>query len=324
MTHPRRTGLRLVALTVLLLATAAACGTPVADDRPAATAGPPTSAGAPSPDASAPPGGGAPSGAADRTILDARFDDVTEGPVTPTSFRREVGKATPREADYDAMTYERDPDGRVFVRTRLAAGRILARNDAPGDGNVLVVPLKEQDHDAACVTYDVRFSTGFEWSAGGKLPGLLGVAPGVSPGVPTGGGSTDRGWSGRVMWLGPSLSRTVRESGLPDLATTYLYHPGQAGRYGDDLYWGRGFADGVWHQVRQCYVLNTLGNADGVLDAWLDGIPVLHREDLVYRTDPDVHVTHLDWSVFRGGDTDQWAAGSDGDVDLADLRVTVP
>ncbi|WP_183339524.1 polysaccharide lyase [Microlunatus antarcticus] len=258
------------------------------------------------------------------TVIDARFDEETLGPVTPDSFIRAVGKTNRSDAEYDSMTYEREPQGRSrFVRTHLAAHRILDRNDAPGDGNVLVVPLEDQSRDSACVTYDVRFSPGFEVSAGGKLPGLLGVAPGVSPATPTGGGKTDHGWSGRVMWLGPKLFRFVRESGQPDLAVTYLYHPGQAGTFGDDVSWGRSIVDGTWHTLRQCYRLNTIGQADGRLQAWVDGVGVLDRSDVVYRTDHAVHVTHLDWSIFRGGDNDDWTASSGGDVDLDNLVVTV-
>lgn len=262
---------------------------------------------------------------APETVIDAHFDDVPSGPVSPGSFVRAVG-ATDRDPNsYDSMTYaeQADASSSSFVRTHLAARRILDRNDARSDGNVLVVPLEDQGQDAACVSYDVRFSPGFEVSAGGKLPGLLGVAPGVSPSVPTGGGSTKHGWSGRVMWLGPKLFRVVRESGQADLAVTYLYHAGQGGTFGDHISWGRGLVDGGWHQVRQCYDLNTPGRANGRLRAWVDGAQVLDRSDIVYRTDPKVHITHLDWSVFRGGDSDDWAAGTDGDIDLDNLQVTV-
>lgn len=259
------------------------------------------------------------------TVIDAHFDDVPSGPVSPGSFIRAV-RATNRDAaSYDSMTYvkQADASGSRFVRTHLAARRILDRNDARGDGNVLVVPLEDQGRDAACVSYDVRFSPGFEVSAGGKLPGLLGVAPGVPPQAPTGAGSTKHGWSGRVMWLGPKLFRVVRESGQADLAVTYLYHAGQGGTFGDHISWGRGLIDGGWHQVRQCYDLNTLGRADGRLRAWVDGAQVLDRSDIVYRTDPKVHITHLDWSVFRGGDSADWAARTAGEIDLDNLQVTV-
>ena len=259
------------------------------------------------------------------TEIDATFDGVPVGQVTPESFIETVGGTNHGPGDYDSMTFVQQGDGSAsrFLRTHLSAHTFLARNDRRGDGNVLVVPLDDQGRDSACVTYRARFSPGFDVSAGGKLPGLLGVAPGVSPATPTGGGATDLGWSGRVMWLGPKLSGAVRASGRSDLAVSYLYHPGQAGRYGDDLGWGRGLVDGTWHEVSQCYRLNTVGRSDGRLQAWVDGEPVLDRSDLVYRTSDQVHVTHLDWSVFRGGNTREWAGETGGDVDLDDLRVTV-
>lgn len=259
------------------------------------------------------------------TLLEAHFDNFTAGPVTPDSFILAVGADNHDAAAYDSMTYveQGDGSGSSFVRTHLAAHRILGRNDAKGDGNVLVVPLVDQSQDAACISYDVRFAPGFEVSAGGKLPGLLGVAPGVSPGAPTGGGSTAHGWSGRVMWLGPKLFKAARDSGQSDLAVTYLYHAGQNGTFGDQISWGRGIVDGDWHELRQCYTLNTVGQKNGGLQAWVDGSEVLNLADVVYRTDPQVHITHLDWSVFRGGDTADWAAGSGGDVDLDNLHVTV-
>lgn len=324
---PRRPALKAAAwLGAGLLLVLAACG----------TAGPPTRTVAPRPTATSGTSTPAsprtssstsPSTAPDvgpRTLIDAAFDDERPGAVTPDSFVSALGGGPRQVAAYDSMTYVRDGKGTSnFVRTHLAARKILGANTSRGDGNVLVVALADQGRDAACVAYDVRFAGDFEFAAGGKLPGLLGVGPGTSPGTPTGGGSTEHGWSGRVMWLGPRVSGTVRDSGQENLAASYLYHPGQAGTFGDDLYWGRGFVDGVWHRVRQCYTLNTVGKADGVLDAWLDEIPVLHLTDVVYRTDPEVHITHLDWSVFRGGDTEDWEAGSGGDVDLDNLLVTV-
>lgn len=259
------------------------------------------------------------------TEVDATFDGVPVGPVTSDAFIATVGGSNRQADDYDSMTFVEQGDGSRsrFVRTHLSAGTILRRERRPGDGNVLVVPLQDQRQDKACVAYDVRFSRGFDVSAGGKLPGLLGVAPGFPPSTPTGGGSTRHGWSGRVMWLGAKSFRLVRDAGLSDLAVTYLYHPGQSGRFGDDISWGRGLVDGEWHQVRQCYTLNKVGRADGRLRAWVDGAAVLDRGGVVYRTDPKVHITHLDWSVFRGGDTDAWESERGGDVDLDNVRVTV-
>ena len=106
------------------------------------------------------------------------------------------------------------------------------------------------------------------------------------------------------------------------MVVTYLYHPGQADVWGDNLAWGSSFTPGVWHRVRQCHVMNTIGKSDGVLQTWFDGVAVMSRDDVVYRTDPAVHITHFDWSIFRGGNTLDWASPTDGYVDMDNLKIT--
>ena len=252
-------------------------------------------------------------------LIDADFDSQTAGQVTPISFNKELGRTNHDEAAYDSMSYVDDTRGGKAVRTMLAAGK-FGGSGGSGDGNVLVVEL-DRSTDSACMSYDVRFSSGFDFAAGGKLPGLLGVAPGTAPSVPTDGGSVAHGWSGRLMWLGPTAYPFAAEGGNDNMVVTYLYHSGQAGRYGDDIEWHRPFVDGTWHHVRQCHTMNTVGKANGVLKAWLDGDVVVDRTDVLYRTDPNVHITHFDWSIFRGGSDSAWAGRTDGYVDLDNVRV---
>ena len=117
---------------------------------------------------------------------------------------------------------------------RLEAGTIRS-NPTGNNGIVLVVPLARQV-DNACLSYDVRFDANFDWSLGGKLPGLSGVAPGVSPTLPAGGGNPgDKGWSGRVMW-GTNGGMTL----LHVRAT-------QVSVYGDGVRWTRRRRARTWH-----------------------------------------------------------------------------
>ena len=106
------------------------------------------------------------------------------------------------------------------------------------------------------------------------------------------------------------------------MVVTYLYHPGQVREFGDNVSWGASFTPGVWHHVRQCHVMNTVGKADGVLQTWFDGKMVMSADDVVYRTDPKVHITHFDWSVFRGGNNPAWAGAKNAYVDLDNLLIT--
>ncbi len=198
--------------------------------------------------------------------------------------------------------------GKVY-RVALEAGTIHS-NPSGNNGVVAMVGLSRSVDDA-CIRYRVRFDKGFDWSKGGKLPGLSGVAPGVSPTLPSGGGNPgDKGWSGRMMW-GPNGS-----------IESYMYYPAQPSTYGQGFWWSRGLGDGAWHVLRQCYVMNTVGKKDGVLRAWLDGAQVLNRTDFVYRTTTNVHISHMMWSIFRGGSTMDWAGDRDGHIDFDKVRIT--
>lgn len=270
------------------------------------------------------------------TVLRATFDDTRRGPVDPASFNARVGKTNTDRAAFAGMVYRKDYRGSGnVVRTTLSKGKTI-HSRGPGRGNVLMVKLPGS-HDSACMSYDVRFagqtttsgstvrSGPVDFSAGGKLPGFVGVAPGTSPSATEGGRRSAHGWSGRLMWLGAKTWKPVRQAKTPNLVVTYLYHPGQRHNYGDNVYWkASSFRPNVWHTVRQCHAMNTIGRSDGVLQTWFDGHLVLDQRDVVYRTDPAVHITHFDWSIFRGGDgAALWAGTHTSYVDMDNLQITV-
>ncbi|SEP61628.1 polysaccharide lyase [Microlunatus flavus] len=265
----------------------------------------------------------APSFANQKTLVDADFNSTKRGAVDPKSFQKQVGWASPHRGAYAGMSYRKDyrHGGGNVVRTKLAAGKFIA-SSGEGRGNVLPIRLPGS-WDSACMSYDVRFAAPFDFSAGGKLPGFVGVAPGTSPSAPEGGGSTAHGWSGRLMWLGPKVWKFVRDAHKENIVVTYLYHPGQERKFGDNVSWGSTFVAGQWHNVRQCHTMNTIGKADGVLQTWFDGRLVMSDTHVVYRTDPNVHITHFDWSIFRGGAEANWAGSKTGYVDLDNLKITV-
>ena len=271
--------------------------------------------------------------AGQKTVFHATFDSTKRGPVDARSFRGQVGPTNTDAAAFRGMVYRQDYRGSGnVVRTTLGGGKTIHSTGA-GRGNVLMIKLPRA-YDSACMSYDIRFagptltkgsktvSGDVDFSAGGKLPGFVGVAPGTSPNTPEGGGSTAHGWSGRLMWLGAKTWKSVRDARRSNLVVTYLYHPGQRHGYGDNVYWGSSFRPNAWHQVRQCHVMNTVGKADGVLQTWFDGRMILDSRDVVYRTDPRVHITHFDWSVFRGGDSALWAGTHTSYVDLDNLKIT--
>jgi hypothetical protein len=252
-----------------------------------------------------------------RLLAALSWDAAPGGPLDVAGFAEETGAEVPPSV-LDDSEVVRDRGGGGHYRVTLEAGTV--RGLSPGNNGVVAyVPLAEPV-DAACLSYEVRFSDGFDWSLGGKLPGLQGTAPGVPEDLPSGGHRPgDQGWSGRLMWLGP---RAYSWAGPTNTVVTYLYGPTQAGDYGDNVRWNRSFVDGLWHSVKQCYRMNTVGRADGALRAWLDGDQVLDVRDHVFRTRDDVRISHLSWSVFRGGGTWDWASDRAGQVELDNVAVT--
>ncbi len=255
------------------------------------------------------------------SIVSATFNSTKVGKVDPTTFRSQVGSTNKNTGAYLGMTYRKDYRGSGnVVRTTLSKNKYIL-STGEGRGNVLMVKLPGS-YDSACMSYDVRFDAGFDFSAGGKLPGFVGVAPGVAASTPSGGGSSAHGFSARLMWLGSKMWKFVRDAHRSNMVVTYLYHPGQVRQWGDNVSWGSSLKPGVWHHIKQCNVMNTVGRADGVLQTWFDNKLVMQDTKVVYRTDPNVHITHFDWSIFRGGDSADWASAKDGFVDMDNLKIT--
>jgi hypothetical protein len=209
----------------------------------------------------------------------------------------------------DSFILNGGDDGGKIYRVVLEADTI--RSYPAGNNGVVAMKTLPRQVDNACIRYRIRFGTGFDWSKGGKLPGLSGVAPGVSPTLPAGGGNPgDKGWSGRLMW------------GSSGSMKSYMYYPTQPYHYGQGFGWSRRVDDGRWHVLRQCYRMNTVGKKNGVLRAWLDGVRVLNRTDFVYRLKNTVHISHMMWSIFRGGSTMDWAGQRDSHIDFDRVRIT--
>lgn len=254
-----------------------------------------------------------------RVLVEADFDELPQGPLSAAAFVRALGDGSSTADVYDDSAIAPDPRGRGNVyRVTLQAGSF--RQHPPGNNGIVTFVSLGESLEKACVSYDIRFSDDFDWSLGGKLPGLQGTPPGVEPATPSGGGNPgELGWSSRGMWLGPDA---YSWAGPTNMAISYVYGPRQEGHYGDNERWGRAFEAGRWHTVVQCHTMNSVGAADGTLRAWMDGDLVLNVEDHVYRLRGDLGITHLAWSVFRGGASIDWAGDRTGHVEIDNVRVT--
>jgi hypothetical protein len=225
---------------------------------------------------------------------------------------------------YDVATWKQDwtgsawedgvAEGRVDVidrgqekrwRVSYAVGQI-----GPSAGGVAwnqpFAPTEE-----ITLSYVLRFSPGFDWGKGGKLPGLGGGDK------TTGGRAADghNGFSVRPMW---------RADGK---AEAYVYHAGQKGSYGDSFKLSADFrlpADediAVTLRVK----LNHPEKADGQLEltfATKSSRQSLRRDDLTWRKRPDLKATELLFETFHGGSDLSWAPRRPCAAEFGQLRLT--
>lgn len=261
-------------------------------------------------------------------LLRADFNNLpaSASPISPANFQAALGGTKHPDTNQYDDTYITQDDaahGNV-IRTHLDA-RTIRGSHGPdvNHGVVLYIAITPTDH--ACMQYDIKFSNGFDFDMGGKLPGLEGVYGTTTPSAPSGGsGPLDYAWSGRMMWIDPD--GTTRTQDPSNTAVSYMYHPRQAGANGDNVRWNKTFISGQWHTVKQCYTMNTPGQANGVLEAWFDGVKVVDNHQFVYRNDSttgrDLHISHIAWEIFRGGDIDEWMSLQSGEIYIDNVVVT--
>lgn len=227
-------------------------------------------------------------------VLEVDFDNWPEGAYGPAEFRQ------------DFLNH------RWFVgwdegRTEIVQGALRVTYPALEVGTAVQALITLPDrYDELFLSYRVRFGEGFDFVLGGKLPGLAGGEANAGGDVPTG----SDGWSARVMW---------RADGT---AMTYLYHPDQAGKYGDNLHYDRKFVPGRWHTIEHRFVMNTPQEGDGLHEAWFDGEPVLRRTDLRFRDTDAFGIDWLYFATFFGGADSSWATTKEEHADFDDFVVS--
>lgn len=209
----------------------------------------------------------------------------------------------------------------INTPTRMDAAHAIISDDYAASGErslKITYPAGEQSVKQAAwgipgrsqytLEYKVRFADGFDFNGsagaksglnGGKLPGLA-ARPEEGTAICTGGKSCDvgRGFSARLMW---------RTDGVGVL---YLYdltksRTGQT--WGEDIeFAGKAkFTPGQWNHIREDVVLNTPGQANGSVKAYLDGQLVVDLQDREIIGGAE-KIDILLFSTFFGGNSSEW------------------
>lgn len=186
-----------------------------------------------------------------------------------------------------------DDPGRRWLRVNYAPGGIGPERGGAG----WRLPLGRRE--AAELRYTLRFSDGFEFVKGGKLPGLCGGPENVSGGRPADGRN---GFSARLMW---------RRDGRGE---AYVYHMDQPEKYGHSFPFPEDFRFPTRQpvKVRLAVAMNEPGLRNGSLRVWIT-LPesaerlVVERTNLRWRAAGDFGVDSLYFETFHGGSDASWA-----------------
>jgi len=199
----------------------------------------------------------------------------------------------------------------------------VARDDAlrfvPLSGYALRVTVAQGDNFGLDMGFDFAKELGYEpedvyfryylrfaddWIPtvdGGKLPGLSGTYGKSGWGGRRANGRT--GWSMRGQFnRAPSPGNPLHGH---TTVGTYAYHADMEDQYGDHWFWTN---DGIgvlernrWYCLEQRFKANAIGAKDGVLQAWIDGVPAFEKSDIDVRARPDIRVQRVWMNVYHGG-----------------------
>lgn len=244
-------------------------------------------------------------------ILDAPSGPAIDGPATT------VPDATGTVSDSAPAT------GRISLRDELAARWMGERKRTTTEDGIMVFTGEFEPgriggpsgHTARLpispgrdylFEYRLRFDTGFDWSRGGKIPGLAGAT------APTGCVDVNgTGFSARMMW---------HENGR---LTGYTYALDQNTGCGNSIETGVNFSVGRWYNIKERVKLNTGSSSNGVLQIWVDDRMVVNRSNIPWMNEaPDRRIDLVYIQTFFGGSTLNWAPSRRCSISFAEPFAT--
>jgi len=168
-----------------------------------------------------------------------------------------------------------------------------------------------QPFQTMLLTYDVAFDKGFNWTKGGKLPGIR-------------GGKHANGCFGGNLPNGTDCF-SIRLDWRPDgegEANAFIPDPGNfCNATGVHCTSGAGisiapsafsFQSGGWNRVSILVRLNDPPSAsNGDFSVYFNDVSAISQNNLQFRTSNDVNATGLVFSTFFGGDDSSWAPPTD-------------
>lgn len=194
-------------------------------------------------------------------------------------------------------------DGSGALTFKMPEGKV----GRDGSGGQFEIPVKASREYT--LEYEVFFDGDgdYNWTWGGKLPGMAGGKP-YYGGVPATAGD---GFSGRFMFSGEGK------------IYAYIYHKDMEGGHGDPIGIEKAGAlsDKKWNKIKIYYKMNTGTQANGAIKIWVNGQPVGEKSNLRYRTDGGL-IDGILFSVFHGGEEQTYRPKKTQYIKFKEIRIT--
>lgn len=198
----------------------------------------------------------------------------------------------------------------LAMHVDLTGARADDRNEDNGKEGVgfTWLPRALTPVNAACLSYSLYLPNGFDFVAGGRLPGLMGTST-----VTTGSGDNvtegTSPFSMRLQW---------KENGAADVLAQLT--PTGEGRTIGGRKSGFMLPRGQWVQLEQEIVLNAAGKSNGIVRVWLDGSLRYEKTDVVFNQTGKSKVTGVLAEVVPIG-KDFPASAKEQKIQISPLEV---
>ncbi len=196
-----------------------------------------------------------------------------------------------------------DPERKFEALDGKALSALIAKGASTGL-NTLYKFQKKIGSEPEKIYFRYYLRLADDWNQtvqGGKLPGISGTY-GVAG---WGGRKSDgnNGWSARGKF-NLTIPADNPLAGMTPIGT-YCYHADMAGFYGTNWIWSkdyRGFLEkNRWYCIEQHLKLNTPGEKDGIIRAWIDGRPAFEKTDIRFRHVDKPKIEQIWMNVYHGG-----------------------
>ncbi|KAI5987349.1 polysaccharide lyase family 14 protein [Pisolithus orientalis] len=227
------------------------------------------------------------------------------------------------------------PEPQLAWEARYPKGSCSPKTPLPGGlGFYLAGPKTfsnalERGAGEAVFSYRMMLQKDWEWVKGGKLPGAYGGVGELAYRC-SGGRQHDRCkcFNLRLMWRENGMGELYAYTPLNETNKSALLAVPPFSKTNSDygISVGKGawtYEPGVWTTIAERVKLNTVGEANGEVQVWINGDCVIHARGLVLRVDEESHIKGMHFQTFFGGHTPDWASPKDQHAWFADVSGVI-